>query len=565
MNLFNKNSRKLRHGSISIGITAAVIVAVLLLNIGATALFSHNHIFLDMSPESIYGKNQITTMYSLMDETVYQLDRTFTQIDAGRAEDDPVQVDIIFCSDPDMLLADARMRYVYYTALALAKEFPDHINVETTNVWLNPSSVDAYRTNSYSQIYQNNIIISSGNDFRIATARSFYVYSEYGATTPWAYHGEKNFVSYILAVTQSESPICCLTVNHGEPIQSDEYSEFRKLIESIGYEIRYLDLKNEEIPEDCRLIITLAPTKDFDPNFNLNSEDDKLQAYLDKNYAYMVFADADTPYLMNMESFLEKWGISFNRYEGTDGKYQISDPKDSVDAKSEGIHLIGQYEVNAPSAAWTEDMREFGASPKVVFPDAIGILYSKDYTVAFQPEDEDTGALPHTYAYYSKDGDSRLIYDLFRAGDSAAAYVLDANGNKLRDENDVPVVYSPDSPFRLMTISSEEVGTGEGLGYTTVRTASYVCAVGSVRAVSNEMLQSSTYGNTDLMLSVLRELGEEIEPVGLDFKVMHQDAINADLFATVNTTAWTIVLVVLPMLGFTIAGVVILVRRKTRH
>ena len=55
------------------------------------------------------------------------------------------------------------------------------------------------------------------------------------------------------------------------------------------------------------------------------------------------------------------------------------------------------------------------------------------------------------------------------------------------------------------------------------------------------------------------------EPVGLDFKVMHQDAINADLFATVNTTAWTIVLVVLPMLGFTIAGVVILVRRKTRH
>lgn len=563
MKFFNKENRKLRYGSASLGIIAAVIVAVLLLNIGATALFTNNHVFLDMSPESIYGKNQKTTMYSLMDETVYQLDRAFGLINEGREKDDYVKVDIIFCSDPDMLVADSRMRYVYYTALALEKEFPDYINVETTNVWTNPSSVDQYRTNSYSQIYQNNIIISSGKDFRIATPRLFYIYSEYGAATPWAYHGEKEFVSYILAVTQSESPICALTTNHGEPIQSDEYRAFRELIESIGYEIRYLDLAKEEIPEDCRLIITLGPKTDFKSNIfdsTAVSETDKLQAYLDKNYAYMVFADADTPYLPVWETYLEKWGIAFERYEGDDGRYQLSDPKDSIDSKSEGTNLIGQYEVNAPSAVWTEDMREFGASPKVIFSNAIGIRYSKLCTVVYQPKDEELALLPHTYASLSYDGDSRLVYDIFRAGDSTTAYVIDQNGDRVPNKS-----YTPNSPFRLMTISSEQIGIGEGMGYTSVREAAYVCAVGSTDAVSNAMLESNTYGNANLMLSVLREMGKEVEPVGLEFKVMHQEAINADLYVTVNTTAWTVVLVLMPLVIFTVAGVVILVRRKTRH
>ena len=40
------------------------------------------------------------------------------------------------------------------------------LEVRTTNVWSNPSSVDAYRTNSYSSIYQTNVIVASGSEFR---------------------------------------------------------------------------------------------------------------------------------------------------------------------------------------------------------------------------------------------------------------------------------------------------------------------------------------------------------------------------------------------------------------
>ena len=576
MKLFNKNSQKLRHGSISIGIVAAVIAAVLLLNIGATALFSGNLLFLDMSPESYYTMSsegdlteKTTTLYSLMPETEHQLEQAFAEINRVRsaAGESPVKVDIIFCADPDMLIASERMRYVYYTALSLQKEFPDTIEVKTTNVWTNPSSVDAYRSNSYSEIYQSNIIISSGSEFRVTTTRNFYVYSEAGAETPWAYHGEKNFVSYILAVTQAEKPICALTTNHGEinvMAEGSEYSEFRKLLESAGYEVRNIDLSREEIPENCRLIVTLSPKSDFSANFKdptANTEIKKLQDYLAKSYSYMIFADADTPKLPILEEYLEQWGIAFERYDG-DGIYQLTDPSSSLDSKSQATNLIGQYETKAPSAVWTEDMREYGASPKVIFSNAIGIRYSSSYrNVYYVNEDDSTDR--YNYATYSGNGNIRNIYDLFLTSSDATAYAV-KNGEHLLDEDNNPIVYSK-APFRLMTITNQDSNISEGSGYTHATEASYVCAVGSVNMVSNAMLQSDTYGNADALMAILRSMGHEVEPVGLSFKVLHSDTVDEEVYNAFTATVWTVVLAVLPIVVFTVAGVYCLVRRKTRH
>lgn len=573
MNFLEKNNKKLRHGSISIGITAAVIAAVLLLNIGMTALLSSNHIFMDMTAESYYTNDDLdvektTTMYTLMDETVEQLTFMFELIDQARGTGEPVVVDIIFCADPDILVKNTNMRYVYHTALSLEQAFPEHIRVKTTDVWKNPSSVADYRENSYSQIYPNNIIISSGSESRITTDKTYYIYSEYGSSTPWAYHGEKVFVSNILSVTQLESPICAFTKGHGESHNDDSYSEFRKLIESVGYTIQEIDLSREDIPEDCRLIITLDPTEDFQTDHldsNKVNEIKKLEDYLSNAYSYMVFADKSTPELPVLEDFLAEWGISFVRYDDSEGEgsYVLSDPKDSLDAKQEGTNLIGQYEVNAPSANWTEDIRKYGANPKVIFSDAIGIRYSKYCVATYSPANDEYETLPYTYGIYNNNGNYRLVYDLFRTGDSATAHAVDANGNPIL-KDDTPVVDSA-SPFRLMTISSQQYSEAEGMGYTYARNAAYVCAVGSVRMISNEMLQSDVYSNTDVMLSVLRQMSKEVEPVDLSFKILHQDAINEELYATVAVTAWTVALIMVPLLICSGAGVFVLVRRRTRH
>lgn len=239
------NSGKLRHGISAVAITAAVVVAVILLNVGFGVLSDLGMWMIDLTSEK---------MYTLTSETVEMLDGTFRQVNEKREEsgEEDVKVDIIFCADPDLIKGNEKMRYIYYTARALEKKFPESIKVSTTNVWTNPSSVDRYRTNSYSAIYQSNIIVASGSEFRITSVETYYTYNSdtSGDEEPWAYNAEKKFTQSIIAVTRAESPICGITVNHGEALATEagrgEYSEFLKVIENAGYEIQYLDLTKRD-------------------------------------------------------------------------------------------------------------------------------------------------------------------------------------------------------------------------------------------------------------------------------------------------------------------------------
>ncbi|MBQ9806409.1 MAG: Gldg family protein [Clostridia bacterium] len=543
-------SRKMKHGSASVGIASAVICAVILLNVLVTALCSGFMVFTDTTPE---------LLYTLDEETEFLLEQTLTEVDAKRAEDDPVQVEIIFCADPDQLLQNDRMRPIYYTALQMENQFSENIQVTTIDVWDNPSAVDAYRANAYSQIYPSYVIVSSGSEFRLYTRDAFYLYTSSDSTEPYAYSGEKTFVKGIMAVTRAEAPICALTVNHGEPFATEEgrakYSEFLKIIEGAGYDLVYLDLEKEEIPENCRLIITFDPQKDFVAGFQTNgvSESSKLDDYLRKSYAYMVFADADTPKLTNLEEYLEEWGIVFNRYE-SGMPYAVIDPASALNPE-DGKAILAQYETEGAGGAITKDMRQYSTPPKIVFGNALSISYSHSYeqTYVLADEEQETGAF--IYGDYNRNMIHRSIYDVFRTTNQATASAVDANGEQ---------VLLTDSPFRLMTITQEEQVVSEGMGFTNASMYSHVCAFGSVDFADNKILSSGAFGNSDVLLSLLRTVGKEVVPVGLDFKVLYDGEIDAEYMEAGTAVTYTVILIAIPAAAISVTGTVVLVKRKFR-
>lgn len=601
MKLGNGWERKLRHGSASLGLCILVLVAVILLNVGMTALCTSQLWFIDLTPQSTYTVYQETNnlqkqvgLYTLMDETVDYLEYIFEQANAKREE--PVKVEIIFCDEPDQLTAQEAMRYVYYTALSLQKQFPDSIKVSWRDVWSNPSSVDMYRSTSYSTIYSSNVIVASGTEFRVSSARSFYTYdSESQTDVPVGYNGQKQFVKQILDVTGAEAPICCLTVNHGEPFANLdlndraswlEYGEFMNVIEGAGYEIQYLNLETDEIPENCRLILTFDPQTDFVSAFgNENvalSETKKLDAFLDKSYSFMVFMDADTPHMPNLEEYLTFWGIEYQRANGQNangetvkGNYTVTDTAHALDGL--GNTFIGQYPFGKGiGAAAMSDIVAAGTEPKVIFGNAIPVAFSSTYDRGYVMADEASGTPAYTYAYASRDGWNRMVYDVFRAGtaESPANYAVKAGGVALTDENGVPLGGS--GVFNVMTISAERRTVGEGMGYTTVNQPSFVCAVGSTEFAKNALLGSTSYGNTDALLSVLRYMGKEVNPVGLSFLAlydmqideaqhMHTDSTTGATSIAPGIMTATVILTVLPALTMIVAGVVVLVKRKTRQ
>ena len=527
------NSRKFRHGSVAAILTAFVIAVVVIINIIFTALAQKYMWYTDMTSEKLY---------TLSDAAIELMDTAFTKVQAERGEE--VKVDIIFCDEKDNLMEETTQRYVLETALQLQTEFPDIINVKFVDVWTNPSAVDKYRNNAHSKIYSTNVIVSSGTEFRVYALQAFYVFSDADSTTPWSYNGEKKLASGILACIQAESPIACFTTNHGEGFYDEELFY---LLQDAGYEVQLLDLATEEIPADCRMLITFNPKSDFLVKDKISeiSEIAKLDAYLDATNAYMVFVNPQTPVLPNLEEYLEEWGVSFDRTTDLAGDTYSYTLKDSTQAlTADGYTIVADYTTGGLGASITTDMRSVGYPPKVIFQNAMSISYAKNYE-ALLSEDDDETTEDFWYATYYSNGVSRSIYDVFHTSASAEAY---ANGALVESSSEL-------DPFKLMTVTRE----GRMVDNTNAD-YSYVLACGSTQFASQDLLQSAVYGNTDVLLSALRSMGKELVTVGLTHKPFASTDI--DTITTAQANQYTIVLTVIPAVVVFGLGIFVMVRRK---
>ncbi len=524
------SSRKFKYGSLSVAMTCVIIVSVMLLN-GVFKLLADKYLwYTDLTRDEIY---------------------TLSEAAVTALENVDKDVTILFCDDPDNIEADYYSRMIYKTALGLAEK-NEYVNVEHVNTWREPSAVNRFKNNSKDAIYASDIIIHSGTEFRVFRLKSMFYFNDDTSTTPWAYNGEKKMVQGILAVTQAESPIACITVNHGEPFMTQtalaENQYIISLLEDGGYEVQLLDLAHNDIPEDCRLIMVYDPQDDFlvADGVSTISEIEKLDRFLDGTNALMVFMDPATPKLPNLEEYLEEWGIKFDRHTNDLGVTSGTTVRDYNNSLTEdGLTVIGSYATYGLGASLHSDLRTT-YPPKVIFKNAMGISYSDTYTATPYVDEEDPN---YTFYYggYYKDGVSRAMYDVFVSPATATAVV------------DTTVVNSASAtdPFKLMTITRESrMIDNQNEDY------SYVLACGSTDFLSSTLLLSNTYGNTDVMLSSLRATGREFIPVGLDIKPFAKTEITT--LTTAQANRYTAVLILVPTLITLIAGVYVLVRRKYR-
>ena len=545
-------------------ITAGVLLGVLVLNLLVSALFDSQLWFADNTvtkyKDSFYTEDGRTppSFYTLQSSTAELLrDHAIPmvqQVNEDRAArgEEPIKINIKLCDDRDVWDANDTSRYILYTALRLQKEFPDYVDVSFINVKADPSLAQPYKVTSASTIYSTNVIVEFGTEYRVAAKNAFFTQNENNEI--WAYSGEKAFCSYILSVTRAESPICCITTNHGEEI--DKIPEFIKLIESAGYIVQYIDFEKEEIPADCRIILTYDPKEDFKAFGNLGesgvSEIDKLDKYLDGAFTYMLFVDNETPTLTNLEEYLEEWGVSISRAElsGTPN-YTIRDSERHVD--KDGYAPIADYASAGTGASLTTDMRNALYPSKVVFPNATAIKYAPNYKSAHADANQTTGTPEYTYGSYYKNSISRKMYDVFTASPSAIA---EANGNTYE-------ISTAENIFKLMTLTSETRLKQES-SYDTVglNIPSYVAVCSSTEMVSDELLTSASYGNADLMLACFRALGREVIPVDIDFKALHGTEIASTAYSKDGASATMVLLAIIPAAVCFGVGIYVNVKRK---
>ena len=552
-------------------ITALVVLLVIIFNVIFTLIADVGLFYVDMSEvRYVDGESTMYTLSgsckSLIRTQVIPMIESVNSTRESRGEE-PIKLNIVFCADRDKVEGDEKMRYVSMTARSLEKEFSDFIDVQYVNIRQNPSAVQRFKTTSASTIYESDIIVEFGSEYLVQGVKSFF-YHDDGKAYAWAYNGEQKLSAMILSLTRAESPICAITTNHGESLFSadgkvkEEYSTFIKLIGGAGYDIVYLDLENDEIPENCRMMITFDPQSDFRAYGALGesgvSEIDKLDRYLEGSNAFFYICSRETPTHKNLEEYLSEWGIAVARADNGAGIYEnyaVRDMQNCTDT-GRGDIVIGKYGEEGVADGVTGDLQSQSYPPMVIFGKSTAITPSQSYVKNFVPADTENGIEAYSYYSYFHNGVTRIITNVFSSYDTASAYV----------GGEVYEIAADENLFGLMTVTKESRMKQE-TSYTSIDRSSYVLSLASTDFLTNDALDSAAYGNTDVVLSALRKTGGEAVPANINLKVFYiydiSGAENNPVFAS-SATTWLVCLTVIPAVITLCVGSVIVIRRRKR-
>ncbi len=507
-------SRRFRYGSLSVVLTICVIAVVVIVNVIFQTLAMRYSWFVDMTASGTFTLSDDCRNY-VADNIIPLIDADNVALDQNNKQ----TIRIIFCDDKEAWEEQPMQQYVLNTAKELESEFPGHIKVEYLNIWNHPSLAKEYKVYA-----DTNVVFVYGDRTPVLRPLSdFFVFNSTDLETPIAYNGEKSMATSILHVAQRETPKAYITVNHGETLYDNS---FLNLLVDAGYRFDYLDLMNFDIPEDCELLVTYNPTKDFAINDGISVKDEivKLNAYMEQGGAYLVFVNSDTfvsGSFVNFETFLEGWGIDFMHTEvaGTEHCYAVKDTTQSLSV--DGYTLLGNYTTNPRGANIAQAA---GYSP-VVFAGATYISPANGFTAQGDGTFSAKGC---------------TLSPILTSGENAQAW---AGGSAVANA-------SADNPFIMMTLSEKEVKGGTG----------YILTCTSTKFAKEDALHSPVYGNSSVLLASIETIGNDRIPTTLTSKPFADSTI--DTITVAQKTYMTVLLATVPALIVGTAGLIVLIRRK---
>ena len=506
--------KRLRYGGVALAVTVLVICVAVMLNI-ICAMLSARY-------EWMYVNMNVNTVYSISDNCRdYVNDHVIPKVDNHNAQNGQAQkIRITFCDTEKNIKEDESLKYIYDSIIELKTMFSDHIEIAYLNVWEDPSTAREYGVTSTADV-----ICEFDTRYETVNFADFYITNPENSEEAIAYNGEKILASCLMRITQAETPHCYFTVNHGESIE--DLSLMKVMIEA-GYAVGFLDISSQAIPEDCELLITYAPQRDASVAEDGVDEIALLEQYMLLGGRYMVFINADTfasGGFDNFEGLLEDWGVTFMHRTSNDGieqSYLIKDPSNSLTV--DGYTVLSE---NYHSGIGADALSE------VNYPNAFGNATSINFSADFVPDG--SGNFMKT-----ENGIKKTASPLLVTHSSAQAWM-----------GGITVARADEQPFVLMSITE---GKPEG------RDAGYLVACTSTEFATQDKLQSAVLGNSRTLAEIVRYMGRENAPVDLTFKSFSGTKIESLTTSVANT--YTVVLAVVPTALVSIAGAVILIRRR---
>lgn len=282
-------SRKARHGTIAMAITALVIVMVIVLNIIIGLLVNR---FPDLELDLTSNNS-----FALQDDTVDYVSHL----------DSDVTVYILMEKDT----FESQGTYFVQAQKMLnkmASKSDGKMKIKYVDLTSNPSFTSNYPNVDWQSSSANNIVlVESGKQYKVLTLADCFEYDEqtYNFTGTKI---EQAVITAILNVTTNDKVVVDMIKGNNE----QDYSSLKSLLENNAYQVNEVSLATGDFDKDAKVAIMYAPSVDLDEKIV-----EKLSTWLSNDGKYgrslIYVPTADMGEMPNLDDFLKEWGMSIDR------------------------------------------------------------------------------------------------------------------------------------------------------------------------------------------------------------------------------------------------------------
>lgn len=501
-------SSRFKYGTVSIVLTCAFIALVLALNLLLSSLNLSAGLRVDLSEEEFASVGEDSKAI----------------IDALFAEDENYEITINFCTARDLLESNIYVRYVRDLAETYAEMYPDRISIKYLDISRDPASVDKYLEQAGTAITAGNVIIEGKYHYRILTYDAFYQVNEDNEL--YAFNGELKFTAAFLQCSKKEPQNVAFTVKHGESVTDS--MKLKEIYLDAGYSVTDVDLSVEEIPESTRTLIIYKPTTDFlgydKERPDAKSEIEKIEEFVAEYNNLLVFVDASTPELPNLQEYLlEYWGLGYKPY------HKLHDENKSLQG-SDGYAIVGEYIGGTDGYAYQVFKNAVsGSGEKSVFANAVELIADE-----------------------AKARNGVTVEHVIDTSASAVSRYTYKDGQNTVTEESEP------HAMPLMLMSRYMNYKNEGDVHYNTQIYQYVLLVGSTDFASDSYL-AKTYANSSLISCAARLVDNERYNPDIRSRKLLSDAIEIE---TGTAKVLTVMISAVAPVILLIAGIVVFIKRR---
>ena len=305
-------------------------------------------------------------------------------------------------------------------------------------------------------------------------------------------------------------------------INGEDYSYFKTYLEKNGFETDEISPAMNSIPEDTKFLVIFAPSVDLDESF-VNTVSDFL--YNEGNYGKeLIYLPARVfTAFPNLDSLLEEWGVE------VETGLAIENDNNYIGQAYNYLIFASQYS----DTTYSSKMRNSD------LPFCFVGGYVRPVTI------NDSSSVNPLFTLSDK---SEVVYPLETPDEAGQETVTESKPNVT-----LGVIATKTSTTNADSDTDSDSGATESK-------ESNIVVIGSSVAVSETMLQSSVYGNSEYMISLMNSLSDR-DDVGITIE--SKSLLNDELGITSAqmNVCYVVFIIVIPV-GVLIAGFVIFMKRR---